>query len=84
MRVDRHGNPMRATEVNLQRVGATWEDPNIIFHSESFFQDGTPYRFAGAEPDRSTISLLVANGIIDIEESEELKRILVKIYEGLV
>jgi len=83
MRTDRHGHQMKATEVNFQRVGDRWDDPMVIFHSESFFPDGSAYKPAGVEPDRVLVSYLVANGILEREEAEELKRLLTKIYEGL-
>ena len=43
-RVDKHGNTMKATEVNLQKNGDSWDNPLIIFHSESFFPDGSSYK----------------------------------------
>jgi hypothetical protein len=74
---------MKATEVNFQRVGDTWEDARIIMHSESFFPDGTAYKPAGVEPDRVLVSYLVAKGILELAEAEEIKRLLTKIYEGV-
>lgn len=84
MRTDNHGNETKATEFGFQRIGDVWgNDARIIIHSESFFPDGSAYKPAGVEPDRVLVSYLVAKGILELEEAEEIKRLLTKIYEGV-